>query len=113
MDTTVAQWESSVNTIPKLPMGYKSPTARALLHNKPIFQTLSQKSPKHLKYSIHLLTIVVCKLAERSIGRGSESDAVVVPSGQNQKCKQPSVCHDFAEKYTSVCIGILRWLHPL
>ena len=22
--TTVAQWESSVNTIPKLPMGYKS-----------------------------------------------------------------------------------------
>ena len=25
MDTTVAQWESSVNTIPKLPMGYKSP----------------------------------------------------------------------------------------
>ena len=42
--------------------------------------------------------IVICKLAERSLSRGSESDAIVVPSGQNQKCKQWNVCHDLAEK---------------
>ena len=50
MDTTVAQWESSVNTIPKLPMGYKSPMIELALpvHCYTINQ-FSKLCPKSLR----------------------------------------------------------------
>ena len=63
--------------------------------------------PGHLGLTFLGTRLIVYKPSERSISRGSEINAVVVPSGQNQESKQPNVCHDLAEKYTAVLITIL------